>query len=278
MAVDMSAALAEIKIGGAIAVPAGKAKPDMAKAAALTQHAINNLGGPIYASMTDTKPKDAALEKAKMDMAIQKKGISSVSAAPADRAINEALTLRAITSGKELKRTGSNLAEGLSAEQLAQLQADSAAEKERKDAARTFGGGDTKAGMVNILSEIQGQGGVIAVPTEKAPKGNISLSHTKTMMEINALKGEPIYASGTDCTVTDKALEAAKVSYMLSSGGAISADAAKVAALESKGANEAKNQMALSAGLSTLKKVKKPSEGLSKEQLAALQAEAKAAK
>ena len=143
---------------------------------------------PVFASMTDHKPVDGALAKALQDIAIQKEGIVAVPAnkAKPDRAINEALTLKAIGAGKtDLKHTETKEA----VVDLKALQADSDAEKARKIAANTFGGSDIKAGMPNIMKEIQGQGGIIAVPADRAPKDNVSLSHTKTLMEIDALKG-----------------------------------------------------------------------------------------
>ena len=243
--------------------------------------------------MTDSKPKDSALAKSQMDFAIQKKGAhlafdelsridffffvvlrslwprraplntlpvageSSVNTAkaPADRAITEALTLRAISAAPKLKKTETVVKEGLSADEIKQLQDDAQQEKDRKEKARQFGGGDAKAGMTSILGEINSQGGIIAVPSDKAPKANVALSHAKTLMEITALGGEPIYASGTDHKVKDTALEQAKTAYIISKKGEASVNADKIKTLESKGANQAQTMMALSAGVASLKKV-----------------------
>jgi len=235
---------AEIQSAGGQAVPEGKAPVDATKAAALTQAAIQGLGGPVFASMTDHKPVDGALAKALQDVAIQKQGIVAVPAdkAKPDRAINEALTLKAIGAGSvDLKPTETKEAEV----DLKALQADSEAEKARKIAANTFGGGDTKAGMPNILKEIKGQGGIIAVPADRAPKDNVSLSHTKTLMEIDALKGEAIYASGTDNKIEDKALAQAKMLHAISHQGEKTVNAEKIAAVESKAATEAHMMMSL---------------------------------
>jgi hypothetical protein len=270
--------LDEIKSGGEISVPSNKAPKDTAKAQTLTKNAIENLGGPVYASMTDHKVADTSMDKAKIDVAIQRQGEISVPSekTPADRAITEALTMKAIAGQPALKKTDSNIQEGLTKEQLEQLQKESKDEKDRKEAARTFGGGDAKEGMGNILEEIKGQGGIIAVPSDKAPKSDISLSHAMTLMEINSMKGEAIYASGTDGTAEDKSLNNAKLLVEIAKQGEISADSKKVADLENKAPSEAKTIMALSAGSgkSTLKHVGAPAEGLSKEQLAALQSAA----
>lgn len=258
---------------GVISVPAGKAPQELAKAAALTQAAIEGLGGPVYASMTDHKPVDGAMVKAMTDIAINKQGVIAVpeGKAPVDRAIAEALTKRAIEAGKTkegLKKTETKSTEV----DLAALQAAAQAEKDAKVAARTFGGGDAKAGMPNILKEIEGQGGVIAVPSDKAPEANVTLNHAKTLMEIGALKGEPIYASGTDHKAEDKGLAQAKILIQIGTKGETSANPEKVAKVEAKAAEEALTIMAISSGKrDSLKSVDKPAEGLSKEQLADLQ-------
>lgn len=204
--------LSEIAAGGAISAPSAsvEGRGSLSSSMALTQHAIKNLGGPIHASMTDHTPKDTALAQAKTLVAIQKGGEKSVKSAPVDRAIAESHLLTAISSGKprsSLKSVHSKDT-ALTAEQLKQLQLDSIAEKERVAAARTFGGGDAKAGMASILSEIQGQGGVIAVPAEKAAvkSDNTFLNQTKTLMEINTLGGEPVFASMQDHKIVDTAL------------------------------------------------------------------------
>lgn len=202
----------EIQAGGGVACPTHKVerRGSTSSAHTLTQIAINSLGEPVYASMTDHAPQDAAMAQAKTLIAIQKGGEKAVSKAPVDRAIAESLTMNAISSGvRRASLTHVELKEsGLTEQEKKDLQADAIAEKERIAAARTFGGGDTKAGMGNILKEIVGQGGVIAVPTEKAAlmNNNNSLNQTKTLMEINALNSQPVFASMTDHKPVDTAL------------------------------------------------------------------------
>jgi hypothetical protein len=101
----------------------------------------------------------------------------------------------------------------------------------------------------SILGEINGQGGIIAVPSHRTPNNSISMSHAKTLMEINAMNAEPIYASGADPLVVDRTLEKAKMDYTLAQGGVSSVDAAKVAKFEAgKGSvEEVKTMMAISA-------------------------------
>lgn len=260
---------------GIVAASAGGIK-DFSKAQAMTQAAIEGLGGPVYASMTDHKVVDTGLAKALTDVAISKGGIKSVNAAkaPADRAIAEALTLKAIGNGAAAARL-SHTETKASEVDLTALQAQAQAEKDAKTAARTFGGGDAKAGMGNILKEIEGQGGIIAVPAEKANRADVSLNHAKAVMEINALGGEPIFASGTDCKARDSGLDQAKLLMAIAAKGETTVDPAKIASLEARASLEAHTIMALSAGKrDSLKSVDKPSEGLSKEQLASLQAAA----
>lgn len=271
--VDMSEALKEISSSGLISAKEGP--KDFSKAAALTQHAINNLGGPVYASMTDSKPVDTGLNKALTDMAIQSKGESSVNVAkaPADRAITEALTMKAIASNPSLKKTeGAAASDGLSADQLKALQAQAQEEKDAAAAAKTFGGGDAKEGMGSILKEISEQGGAISVPTAKANIADVSMSHTKTLMQISSIKEG---ASGLTATAApaDKTLTQAKMMMEISHKGETSANHDKVAALDSKSTESAKTIMSL-VKKSSLKPVDKPAEGLSKEQLTALQAAA----
>lgn len=264
---------AEIASKGVTAVPSGAAPADLSKAAALTQAAISGLGGPVFASMQDHAPTDGAMVKAKTDLAIQKQGIVAVPTekAPVDRAISEALTMKAIgnaSTKQSLKKTETKESEL----DLKALQADAKAEKDAKAAARTFGGGDAKAGMPNILKEIEGQGGVIAVPSEKAPVDS-GLAQQKALMEIEALKGQPIYASGTDGKVTDKALEQAKLLHQIGHKGESSVDSAKVAKVESRATSEALTMIAVTdpKKKASLKNVAKPVEGLSTEKLAELQ-------
>lgn len=275
---DMSALAGQIASTGGkrSSICAASDKADFSKANALTQAAIKGLGSPVYASMTDNRPVDSALLKAQMDVAIQKGGVKSVSKAPADRALAEAFTMKAITTGSHklsLKATETK-SSAMTPEQLAQLQKDAQAEKDAAVAARTFGGGDAKAGMGSILKEIEGQG-VIAVPADKAPKGNVTLNHTKTLMEINALKGQPIFASGTDHKVEDKALAQAKTFMAIQKKGETSANVGKLGG-ENKAADHAKTMISLNSDKkkASLKAVSKPSEGLSAEQLKALQAAA----
>jgi len=164
---------------------------DFSKAVALTQTAINNLGGPIHASMIDHKPVDVALAQALTQNAITHQGERHVDSEklPHDRAIAEALTLNAIAHQPQdkLKQTGrrSSLDVGLTAEQQGALLEEAKAEKDRKSASRVFGGGDPKEAMTNILDEINHQG-IIAVPHHKVPDENITLNQIKTLAQINA--------------------------------------------------------------------------------------------
>lgn len=273
-----SAMLQEIQAGGAVSTPSAAVEGRGSTSSAMlqTQHAINNLGGPVYASMTDHAPQDSALAQAKTLVAIQKGGEKSVSAAPVDRAIAESLTLSAITSGKTaagLKKVETNDKGSLSADQLKQLQIDAQAEKDRKQAARTFGGGDSKKGMANILTEIQGQGGSISVPTEKAvakdSSGNILLNQTKTFMEINSLKGEPVFASMQDHKVVDTGLAQAKTLIAIQKKG----EAKIGAGPADRALNEAAMMMSISKKPS-LKHVDAPTTALSQEKLKELQEQA----
>jgi hypothetical protein len=236
--------------GGVVAVPQEKVKQDVSKAIALTAHAINNLGGPVYASMTDHKPKDGALDQAKIMMAVNKQGVIAVpeGKAPVDRAITEALTLRAISAGKELKKT--EVAEREL--DLKALQEDALREKAAKDAARKFGGGgDNKAIMQGLLGEIN-EGGVISVPAGKAPETNVALNHAKALMEIAAMKGECIYASGTDGKAEDKGLNQAKMLGEIKKAPTLK----KVETKDSSVATtQALNMLAISGAKPTLKKV-----------------------
>lgn len=179
---------------------------DFSKAVALTQTAINNLGGPIHASMIDHKPVDVALAQALTQNAIAHQGEKSADPEklPADRAIAEALTLNAIAHQPQdkLKTTGrrGSFDTGLTPEQQEALLEEAKAERERQAAAHTFGGGDPKAVMPTILDEINHQG-IIAVPHDKVPDENITLNQIKTLAQINALQehapalahhGEPV--------------------------------------------------------------------------------------
>jgi len=167
---------------------------EFSKAVLLTQNAINNLGAPIHASMTDHQPVDVALAQALTQTAIAHQGEKHADhdKLPADRALAEALTFSAIQHDPQnkLKETGrrSSLESGLSAEQQAALLEQAKAEKERAAAARVYGGGDAKEGMAKILGEIQNQGGIIAVPHDKVPDENITLNQIKTLAQINALQ------------------------------------------------------------------------------------------
>jgi len=163
------------------------------KAVALTQNAINNLGAPIHASMIDHKPVDVALAQALTQNAITHQGEKHVDSEklPIDRAIAEALTLNAIAHQPQdkLKQTGrrTSLDTGLTSEQQGALLEEAKAEKDRKAAAKVFGGGDAKEAMASILGEINNQG-IIAVPHDKVPDENITLNQIKTLAQINALQ------------------------------------------------------------------------------------------
>jgi len=165
---------------------------DLSKAIALTHHAISNQGEPIYASMVDHKPGDIPLAQALTQIALSKQGEKHADPekVPADRAIAEALTLNAIASNPQdkLRVTGrrSSTDEGLTLREKAALLEDAQAEKDRKAAAKVFGGGDAKTAMAAILGEIENQG-VISVPHDKVPDDSISLNQIKTMAQINAL-------------------------------------------------------------------------------------------
>lgn len=89
------------KSSGFCAHPA-KVPPDMSKAKAFTAHAINHLGAPIYASMTDYQPVDKSLVQAKTQLAIKKGGQHSLNVAkrPVDRALLEVQTLAKLNTGK----------------------------------------------------------------------------------------------------------------------------------------------------------------------------------
>jgi len=164
---------------------------DFSKAHALTQTAINNLGGPIHASMIDHKPVDVALAQALTQTAITKQGEKHVDREklPKDRAIAEALTMTAIGHQPQdkLKQTGrrSSVESGLTSEQQGALLEEAKAEKDRISASKVYGGGDSKEAMTNILGEINNQG-IIAVPHHKVPDENITLNQIKTLAQINA--------------------------------------------------------------------------------------------
>jgi len=169
------------------------APADLSKAIALTQAAINNLGGPIHASMIDHQPVDLSLAQARTQIAISHQGEKHADShkLPADRALAEALTLNAIAHNPQdkLKQTGrrSSTEAGLTAEQQAALLHEAQAEKDRKAAARVFGGGDIKEGMAAIRGEIEHQG-IISVPHDKVPDENITLNQIKTLAQINAIE------------------------------------------------------------------------------------------
>jgi len=166
---------------------------EFSKAVALTQNAINNLGAPIHASMIDHKPVDVALAQALTQNAIAHQGEKHADSEklPIDRAIAEALTLNAIAHQPQdkLKPTGrrASLESGLTSEQQGALLEEAKAEKDRKAAAKVFGGGDAKDLMAGILGEINNQG-IIAVPHDKVPDENITLNQIKTLAQINALQ------------------------------------------------------------------------------------------
>jgi hypothetical protein len=170
----------------------------------MTQTAINNLGVPIHASMIDHKPVDVALAQALTQNAIAHQGEKHVDSdkLPIDRGIAEALTLNAISHQPQdkLKATGrrSSLEAGLTVEQQNALLEEAKTEKDRKAAAKVFGGGDSKAVMAGLLGEINNQG-IIAVPHDKVPDENITLNQIKTLAQINA--------GGTNLTHTEQPID-----------------------------------------------------------------------
>lgn len=268
----------EIQAGGGIACPTRKVerRGSTSSALTLTQIAINNLGGPVYASMTDHAPQDAAMAQAKTLIAIQKGGEKAVSKAPVDRAIAESLTMNAINSGiRRASLSHVQLKEsGLTEQQKKDLQAAAAAEKERAAAARNFGGGDAKAGMGNILKEIAGQGGVIAVPAEKAAlkNNNNSLNQTKTLMEITALNSQPVFASMTDHKPVDTALIQAQTLIAIQKKGEAKPGAGPV----DRALNEALTMQAIekSVARKSFKHVESPDTSLDTAKLQELQKQA----
>lgn len=258
---------------------------EFSKAVALTQTAINNLGGPIHASMTDHQPKDLALAQALTQNAIEHQGEKHVDSEklPLDRAIAEALTLNAIAHQPQdkLKQTGrrssltSTADAGLTPEQKAALLEEAKAEKDRKAAAKVFGGGDAKEGMANILGEINNQG-IIAVPSNKVPDQNITLTQMKTLAQINNL-GERRSSLKHTAPPADQAIIQARTLAALNSetpkanlkheehkdkGDKALAEALTLKALDSDAAK------------AHLKPVERPQEGMTAENLAALQAAA----
>jgi hypothetical protein len=76
----------------------------------------------------------------------------------------------------------------LTSDQQGALLDEAKAEKDRKAAAKVFGGGDSKEAMASILGEINNQG-MISVPSGKVPDENITLNQIKTLAQINALGG-----------------------------------------------------------------------------------------
>lgn len=253
---DMTKVSEEIGSYGVIHVPEDKAPRDLSKAIAMTQHSINNLGGPMFASKQDNDPDtvNESLNRALIDVSINRQGVLSMPAerAPADRAITEAHTLMAIKKGERRASltTVEKPQEGLNAEQQKELQAQAQGEKDRYAAARTFGGGDKDQIMPGILTEIQ-KGGIMAVPAEKSENlGSTSMAHTKAMMEISAMKGKPIYASGTDGTPEDTALKKAKMDIQLQKGAteALNKTCAKRrSSVDMRATNEALTMLAIQA-------------------------------
>lgn len=183
------------------------------KAVALTQTAINNLGAPIHASMIDHKPVDVALAQALTQTKISKQGEKHVDSEklPHDRALAEALTLTAIAHQPQdkLKQTGrrSSVETGLTADQQGALLDEAKAEKDRKAAAKVFGGGDSKEAMASILGEINSQG-MISVPKDKVPDENITLNQIKTLAQINALQEGGAHLTHTEHPVDHSIVQA----------------------------------------------------------------------
>jgi hypothetical protein len=171
--------------------------------------------------MIDHQPTDLPLAQARTQIAIAAQGEHHAASdkLPADRAIAEALTMNAISHNpqEKLKTTGRRTSQedGLTDEQKAALLQDAQAEKDRKAAAKVYGGGDAKAGMAAIRGEIENQG-VISVPHDKLPDDHISLNQIKTMAQINALSegkrpdlahsSKPIVDHGLTEALTMKAL------------------------------------------------------------------------
>jgi len=304
-----------LDLSGIAAVQLNKTAPpsdEFSKATLLTQNAINNLGGPIHASMIDHKPVDVALAQALTQTAISHGGERHADAEklPADRALAEALTLNAIQHQPQdkLKQTGrrSSLDTGLTSEQQTNLLAQAQEEKDREKQAAVkpvLGGGDAKEAMKDILGEINNQG-VISVPRDKIPDENITLNQMKTLQQINSLQNHAPNLSHTEQPVdhaivqarTMKALagDAAKGSLKHVEGGDSDlplAHSKVVYAIDhmnepnlkhdehkvhDAALNEALTMTALNneKAKAALKPVDHPQEGLSKEELAALQAAA----
>lgn len=269
--------LNSIKKGGPASANTDKVnrRGSLSHAAAMTQVAINNLGGPVYASMTDNKIKDASLAQAKTLVAIASSEGKSVASAPADRAIAESRTLAAIASGKASEKlnkveTAASGA-GLTVEQLQKLQQAAEEEKKRMADAKKFGGGDAKQGMTNILGEISSQG-VIAVPAEKAAAktSNVFLNQTKTLMEINALgKQGKQPVSQTDHKIVDASLVQAQTLIAIQKKG----EATPGQGPKDRAINEALTLKAIqsSAPRSRMKKTEAPDTSLDQAKLAELQ-------
>jgi hypothetical protein len=156
---------------------------------------------------------DVALAQALTQNAITHQGEKHVDAdkLPIDRAIAEALTLNAIAHQPQdkLKQTGrrSSLDVGLTSEQQGALLEEAKAEKDRKAAAKVFGGGDPKEAMASIFGEINNQG-IIAVPHDKVPDENITLNQIKTLAQINALQEGGSRLSHTEQPVDHSIIQA----------------------------------------------------------------------
>lgn len=190
------------------------APSDFSKAVALTQTAINNLGQPIHASMIDHKPVDVALAQALTQTKILKQGEKYVDSEklPHDRALSEALTFTAISHQPQdkLKQTGRRSSletSGLTTDQQGALLDEAKAEKDRKAAAKVFGGGDSKEAMASILGEINNQG-IVSVPSDKVPDENITLNQIKTLAQINALQEGGAHLTHTEQPVDHSIVQA----------------------------------------------------------------------
>lgn len=248
---------------------------DLSKAHLMTQSAIENLGGPMFASMTDHKPVDESLNRALIQTAINKQGEISVPSerAPMDRAISEALMLRAIASDPQSKLKAVGEVKEAILDKAALLE-DINAEKTKMAKSRSFGGGDAKNLMGSIMSEINNQGGAIAVPSEKAKvvegSANVALTQMKTLAQINALGG-PVYASMTDHAPVDNSMAINKTMYAIThQGGHVAVPEEKSKNIKDKAILEAQMMCAISSERTKaqLKDSIKPAEGgLTTEQL-----------
>lgn len=279
----MNALLQDIKKGGAVAANSDVigSRASLSSAITLTQAAINGLGSPVFASMTDHAPTDITLAQSQTMYAISASEGKSADAnkAPIDRAIAEVLLQKQITAGNTTLNSVEKPSAGLSNEALTQLQADATAEKEALAKARQFGGGCAKTGMTGILAEINENNGLaISVSSlSVAEKGNSFLNQQKTLMEINAMKAEPIFASLNDHKPVDTGLAQAQTMFAISHKAPTSVSKPPPAA--NRAINEALTMNAITGGRVSLKNSgPAPTTALTAEKLAELQEHAKVEK